>query len=85
MSLLTVPILRDADGNEAFYLTNYFDNGDVEMNEDCTITLSLKGMKKAALYGTTECLGGKITELSKGTFEYTLKPGEGVLVVPFKK
>lgn len=80
-----ITILRDADGNEAFYLTNYFDNGDVEMNEDCTITLSLKGMKKAALYGTTECLGGKITELSKGTFEYTLKPGEGVLVVPFKK
>lgn len=80
-----VTILRDEDGNEAFYLTNYFDNGDLEMDEDCTITLSLKGMKKAALYGTTECLEGKTTELSKGTFEYTLKPGEGILVVPFKK
>lgn len=80
-----VTILRDKDGNEAFYLTNYFDNGDLEMDEDCTITLSLKGMKKAALYGTTECLEGEISELSKGTFEYTLKPGEGVLVVPFKK
>lgn len=80
-----VTILRDEDGNEAFYLTNYFDNDDPEMTEDCTITLSLKGMAKAALYGTTKCLEGEISELSKGTFEYTLKPGEGVLVVPFKK
>ena len=80
-----VTLLRDKDGNEAFYLTNYFDANDAEIDEDCTITLSLKGMKKAALYGSTECLKGEIAELSKGTFEYTLKPGEGILVVPFKK
>lgn len=79
-----VSILRDKDGNEAFYVMNYFDNGDPEMEEDCTVTLSLKGMKKVALYGTTDCLDGEVQDVKKNQFAYKLTPGEGMLVVPYR-
>ena len=80
-----VSIIRDKDGNEAFYIMNYFDNGDSEMEEDCTITLNLKDMKKVALYGTTECLEGEVQDVRKNEFTYTLTPGEGMLVIPYRK
>ncbi|MBQ2986747.1 MAG: hypothetical protein IJE23_04620 [Tyzzerella sp.] len=80
-----VSIMRDKDGNEAFYIMNYFDNGDSEMEEDCTVTLNLKNMKKVALYGTTECLEGEVQDVKKNEFTYTLTPGEGMLVIPYRK
>ncbi len=80
-----VSILRDKKGNEAFYIMNYFDNGDPEMEEDCTITLNLKDMKKVALYGTTDCLEGEVQDVKKNEFTYTLAPGEGMLVIPYRK
>lgn len=80
-----VTILRDKDGNEAFYLTNFYENEGEDVNEDCTMTLSFDGMKKVALYGSEECLTGDIVDLKKSTFECTLSSGEGILVVPFCK
>ncbi len=80
-----VTLLRDKDGNEAFYVTNFYEHEDEDMNEDCTMTLSFDGMKKVALYGSEECLTGDIVDLKKNTFECTLSPGEGMLVIPFCK
>lgn len=78
-----VTILQDEKGNEAFYLVNFYDKGDSELEEDCTVTLGLNGMKQAALYGSKECLEGKIEELSDSIYQCTLEPGEGILVIPF--
>lgn len=80
-----VGILRDEDGNEAFYVTNYFDDGDLEIEEDCTFTFTFDGMKKVALYGSNDCLTGEVKDLNKGTFECTLAPGEGMLIIPYRK
>ena len=80
-----VTLLRDKEGNEAFYVVNFFDKDDMEMEEDCTITLQFDGMKKVAVYGTTECLTGSVSTLSDHAYTCTLKPGEGALVVPYTK
>lgn len=80
-----VTILRDKDGNEAFYVMNYFDNGDAEMEEDCTIMLTFDGMKKVALYGTQKCLDGLVLDVRSDVFSCTLDPGEGMLIIPYRK
>ncbi len=80
-----VAILRDKDGNEAFYVTNYFDAGDTEMEEDCTLSFTFDGMKKVSLYGSADYLSGDVKDLKKNTFECTLAPGEGMLIIPFRK
>ena len=80
-----IGILRDEEGNEAFYVTNFFDADDIEIDEDCTLTFSFDGMKKVALYGSNECFTGEVKELHKGTFECTLAPGDGMLIIPFSK
>lgn len=80
-----VTILRDKDGNEAFYVMNYFDNGDSEMEEDCSIFLRFDGMKKVALYGTQKCLNGLELDVKDNVFGCDLQPGEGMLVIPYCK
>ena len=80
-----IALLRDKDGNEAFYVTNYFDSEDGEIDEDCTISLTFDGMKKVALYGSADCLNSEIKDIKKGTLECTLAPGDGILIVPFVK
>lgn len=80
-----VSLLRDEEGNEAFYLVNYYDKGDIEIEEDCTFTLKFDGMRQVALYGSNECLTGENETLEKNTYTCTLTPGEGILVVPYRK
>lgn len=80
-----VTILRDKEGNEAFYVMNYFDNGDAEMDEDCSIILTLNGMKKVALYGTNKCVKGIERDVKDGIFACSLTPGEGILIIPYCK
>lgn len=80
-----VALLRDKDGNEAFYVTNFYEYDGEDIDKDCTITLFFDGMKKVALYGSEECLTGEVQKLQGGTFECTLSPGEGMLVIPYRK
>lgn len=80
-----VTLLRDADGNEAFYVVNYYDKGDVELEENCNITLEFSNMKQVAVYGTSECLNGEIYALSDSTYQCELLPGDGILVIPFRR
>ena len=78
-------VVYDKDGNEAFYVMNYFDNGDSEMEEDCSIFLRFDGMKKVALYGTQKCLNGLELDVKDNVFGCDLQPGEGMLVIPYCK
>lgn len=80
-----VTLLQDEEGNEAFYLVNYYDKGDTEIEEDCTFTLQLDGMKQVALYGSRDCHAGESQALDNSTYTCTLAPGDGILVVPYKK
>lgn len=80
-----VTLMKDKDGNEAYYLVNFYDKGDVELEEDCTFTLQFDGMKQVALYGSKDCLTGKNEKVKENTFKCTLAPGEGILVVPYRK
>lgn len=82
---ILVTLLRDKDGNEAYYIVNFYDREDTEETEDANVSLKLNNMNKASLYGTKECLTNKTVDLSQNTFNYTLAPGEGVLVVPYNK
>lgn len=78
-----VTILKDEDGNEAYYLVNYYDKGDEELEQNCTFRLKMQGMKQVSLYGSKKCLEGKQEKIKKGTYECTLAPGEGILIVPY--
>lgn len=80
-----VALMKDKDGNEAYYLVNFYDKGDVEIEEDCTFTLQFDGMKQVALYGSKDCLTGKSEKIKENTFQCALAPGEGMLVVPYRK
>lgn len=80
-----VTLLRDKDGNEAFYVVNFYDKDDAEAEENCTVTFEFSNMKQVSVYGTEECLEGEISKIKDGTYECTLLPGEGMLVVPFRK
>lgn len=82
---ILIALLKDDDGNEAFYIVNFYDREDVEEEEDANVTLTLKDMKKASIYGTKKCLTDETIKLSGGEFEYKLAPGEGILVVPYNK
>lgn len=81
---MLVTLLKDADGNEAYYLVNYYDVGTEEAFKDATATLTLTGMKQAAVYGTADRLTGETQSLEDNVFTVTLAPGEGCLVIPFR-
>lgn len=80
-----ITLLRDDAGNEAFYIVNFYDKDDPESEEDCTITLEIPKMKRVAVYGTYDCLEGETSAVTDGCYECTLMPGEGILVIPFRK
>ena len=80
---MLVTLLRDDDGNEAYYVVNYFDAYDDEQEEAATVTLTFDGMKQVAVFGTVECKKGEVVTLTDNTFTYTLSPGDACLVVPY--
>ena len=79
---ILVSLFRDDAGNEAYYVVNFYEDGQDVPGEASRIKLNFDKMKYATLYGSKSLYEGKQVALKNHVYELELEPGDGIFIVP---
>ncbi len=82
---ILVSLFRDDAGNEAYYVVNFYEDGQDVPGEACEVSLEFKRMKNVTLYGSKNLYEGEKVALKNHTYNLKLEPGDGVFIVPSVK
>lgn len=82
---ILVSLFQDKDGNEAYYVVNFYEDGQETVGENSKVTLKFDRMKHVTLYGSKNLYEGEKVALKNHTYSFELEPGDGIFIIPSVK
>ncbi len=82
---ILVALFKDDAGNEAYYVVNFYEEGQDVPGEASEVSLKFAEMNHVTLYGSKNLYEGEKLALDNHKFELELEPGDGVFIIPSKK
>ncbi len=79
---ILISLFKDEDGNEAYYVVNYYQEGQDNPGEVSKITLEFDSMQNVTLFGSKNLYEGEVKALKNHQFSIELEPGDGIFIVP---